>query len=44
MKLFCKHKFKLIHDIDVYDGGKRPIYKKLVFMCEHCGKIKKVKV
>ena len=56
MSLFCKHKYKIIKQIDVYDSdfhywlktgstaNSLPIYHKYVLQCEKCGKIKTKKV
>lgn len=40
--LFCKHSFKLIHEIAIYecDYSRIPSGHKLVSRCEKCGYIK----
>mgnify|MGYP001771194622 CR=1 FL=1 len=46
-RLFCNHKYNLIEHADIYDfydyKHKLPIGQRYVFMCEKCGRVKKVK-
>lgn len=40
----CRHQYKIIKEMDVYDGGELPVQTKYVLRCEKCGKIKTKKV
>ncbi len=43
-KWFCKHKWKLIKEIDyVENRGETPKYKKILYCCENCGKFKNIR-
>ena len=40
----CEHIWEEIGQIDVYNGGERPVATKYILQCKKCGKIKKKEV
>lgn len=40
----CRHKFGIIEQFNVWDGGDRPVARKYTLQCASCGKIKKQEV
>lgn len=45
-RMLCKHDYKLVKKVDQFwsETDKMPMYTENIYMCEECGKIKRIKL